>query len=385
MITIGGEEFPDRDALRARLTTMTQMYMGVMHPVSDEDFAFLLALLARFPWSHGKFREGVVSAFVDRSIVFIDGKGEKKPISIENYLNPAPASTFFVRALRFFCFSCRKQMDRIDSHAFALSGRLKELRYECFACRPAAIKDKDTGRGASQSKKKVGVAIPTTIGTMEFKTKTDAADYVSELLQRYSPGQQLVGADAELILSLVRRHPNYFEKSEGGVAGIVVVPDRFGSQCFAIERSDGSLASFSYHSCLTPPSPKMKAALAARCEVSAQILAVRAERIGARKTVRCEVSGSDIMAKHAHVAHIAPDTLDVLLTGFCTQARVSPDHIEVEALPDPPGFSRFTDRALAADWVAYHQKHAKLRVVHAFISLSQPHTRGRLPWYSRRH
>ena len=83
--------------------------------------------------------------------------------------------------------------------------------------------------------------------------------------------------------------------------------------------------------------------------------------------------------------YIAPDTLDVLLTGFCTQARVSPDNIEVEALPDPPGFSRFTDRALAADWVAYHQKHAKLRVVHAFISLSQPHTRGRLPWYSRRY
>lgn len=59
------------------------------------------------------------------------------------------------------------------------------------------------------------------------------------------------------------------------------------------------------------------------------------------------------------------------------------EEIATETLPDPPGFARFLDRTLADRWAAYHAQQAKLRLVHAFINLSQPRKPGNRPWYER--
>lgn len=94
-------------------------------------------------------------------------------------------------------------------------------------------------------------AKPVVLATRTFAKQGDAKEFFSAMLQRYIPGEQVVGEDEELLATLFQRHPDYAEKCGSGIKSFEVMPADYGTQCFCVIRLDGSREGFSYHTCIS--------------------------------------------------------------------------------------------------------------------------------------
>ncbi len=92
---------------------------------------------------------------------------------------------------------------------------------------------------------------PVLLPTIEFQNQSLAHEYFKKMLNRYVPGEDVTKLDAEHLLSLFKRHPDYDNKVGCGIRNFAVMPGDYGSQCFCIIRMDGSREEFSYLRCVT--------------------------------------------------------------------------------------------------------------------------------------
>ena len=94
------------------------------------------------------------------------------------------------------------------------------------------------------------MAINVTIGTTEFKTKTQATKYFTDMLARYANGEDVTGEDLNDLYSLLEKHPRAGEKIGTGIKRIFADWIRDGSRCFWVERLDGTKEDFSIRKCI---------------------------------------------------------------------------------------------------------------------------------------
>lgn len=87
-------------------------------------------------------------------------------------------------------------------------------------------------------------------GTKEFRTKTQAREYFSSMLARYSRGEDVIGEDFDDLLSLLEKHPRSKEKIGSGIKRIFRDKTKHGASCFWIERNDGTKDDFSFNICI---------------------------------------------------------------------------------------------------------------------------------------
>lgn len=92
---------------------------------------------------------------------------------------------------------------------------------------------------------------PVSFGDLHFTKKGDARDFLKAMLHRYRPGDRVNDADAAVLLEVLKRHPENSEKLGSGFQQFEVHrATEFGTKCFWIKRTDGSLEDFSYFSCI---------------------------------------------------------------------------------------------------------------------------------------
>ncbi|MGN8094149.1 DCL family protein [Methylobacterium sp. 22177] len=72
------------------------------------------------------------------------------------------------------------------------------------------------------------------------------------MLNRYQPGDRVSDEDGAELADLIKRHPEYAEKSGVGVDHFEVQSADYGTQCFRVVRSDGTWERFSYLTCISP-------------------------------------------------------------------------------------------------------------------------------------
>ncbi len=87
------------------------------------------------------------------------------------------------------------------------------------------------------------------IGTEEFPTQGAALEFFRKMRALYQRGERVQSHHGEILMDLLRRHPNYEEKVGAGIDYFIATLARgHGTPCFAVVRIDGSKEDFSYHS-----------------------------------------------------------------------------------------------------------------------------------------
>lgn len=92
---------------------------------------------------------------------------------------------------------------------------------------------------------------PVVMNCISFDKQGDALVFFQRILQKYVPGEQLSGDDAQYVNELFKRHPDYLIKVGPGVMRFEVMPEQYGSQCFCAVLIDGTKVGFSYKKCIT--------------------------------------------------------------------------------------------------------------------------------------
>lgn len=83
-----------------------------------------------------------------------------------------------------------------------------------------------------------------------FPRKSDALLFLKTMLNNYRPGDTVSDEDKAFLLEAIKRHPDSAKKIGSGIKSFEVRSADFGTQCFWILRTDGSIERFSYKSCV---------------------------------------------------------------------------------------------------------------------------------------
>jgi hypothetical protein len=94
-------------------------------------------------------------------------------------------------------------------------------------------------------------AISIEIGSIKFRSLTQAVEHFSEMLNRYEIGEIVTADDTADLMALFEMHPRYNEKiGNSEVVGFDVNKATKGTKCFNARLSDGKRVHFSYKRCL---------------------------------------------------------------------------------------------------------------------------------------
>lgn len=212
------------------------------------------------------------------------------------------------------------------------------------------------------------------LGFGEFTSKSAAKEHFKCMLNRYNAGQTVNGSDAVELEFLLGSHPEASDKIGSGVVEFRVRSAAYGTKCFEVVRTDGSMTDFSYAACIDGrASPQQEALRALREEVQDDIMQAKREHFAhhadAEGRVLCPVSGRRISIDEAHADHAPPHPFAVLAKLFLGARGIVADRGTVVPSTDNQYVPRLADRALADDWRKFHHKHAVIRVVAAAVNL----------------
>ena len=153
----------------------------------------------------------------------------------------------------------------------------------------------------------------------------------------------------------------------GGVADIVVrkIEYRPGiiQKCFWIIHPDGGATDFSYRNCFGMQARDGGVAEAARTAVWPGIVAYKRQRFGNSDAIPCDETGALVSFADADVDHDAPWPFSRILREFFT-GRPKPQ------LRDEQVRMVFACPDLAAEFIAFHDERARLRIVERKVNIS---------------
>ena len=216
---------------------------------------------------------------------------------------------------------------------------------------------------------------PYIFGNRRFATKSEAESAIREVLYRYEAGNELVGADEELIAAVLIQHPHARDKIGAGVQRIRVrLVNEWGKKgrCFEIVRIDGSVTDFSFQKALHPASKRQLFKEACRDLISKEIMDFRHRAFdtsGEDGRIDCPVTGDRISRmEESHVDHDPP--FDELVEALIQSEGIDIESVILSGSEDGELRKSFQDQELAQKWRAYHRTHARLRVVSKRANLS---------------
>ncbi|WP_208347478.1 DCL family protein [Pseudaestuariivita rosea] len=93
-------------------------------------------------------------------------------------------------------------------------------------------------------------AKPIDIGPLHFERKGDAIKFLQNILYTYELGDRVTAEHAKILTDLISMHPEASEKIGSGIMGFSVRSGDFGTQCFWVNRTDGTSDKFSFRTCL---------------------------------------------------------------------------------------------------------------------------------------
>lgn len=92
-------------------------------------------------------------------------------------------------------------------------------------------------------------AKPVQIGDLHFERKVDATEFFKQMLYRYDIGDRVSAKDSQILSTLLLMHPEASEKVGAGIESFSVRSGDYGTQCFWVNRIDGSSEKFSFRAC----------------------------------------------------------------------------------------------------------------------------------------
>jgi len=217
---------------------------------------------------------------------------------------------------------------------------------------------------------------PIIVGNKEFKFQKDALAFFKEMLNSYRVNKTIEGEDHDLLLSVLERHPEADQKIGVGVNRFYKAPTEMGTNCFWVERTDGSKTDFSYITAVKAKGKSLYQEFAEACRN-----AVREDLINTKKEffkqhgdengkVECEVSGNKFAIYESHLDHKKPLTFQVLVNTFIAANNISISKEMLSTAQDAQFETEFIDQSIKNKFKEYHHKMAQLRILNPKINLS---------------
>ncbi|MGN7870027.1 DCL family protein [Paracoccus sp. 22332] len=91
---------------------------------------------------------------------------------------------------------------------------------------------------------------PVIIAGIEFESKGDAKLFFKKMLHEYDVSEQVSLEHEAILRAAVLRHPEAKERIGSGVESFSVRSGGYGTQCFSINRTDGTVENFSIYKCI---------------------------------------------------------------------------------------------------------------------------------------
>lgn len=210
------------------------------------------------------------------------------------------------------------------------------------------------------------------INGRQFNSKKSIIEHVREnIYRKYSDYELLIDEHLYFMLGLLRYHPWSDQKIGVGVQSMWVQPnENYATKCFWLERIDGTKTDFSFHQCVSLPSPLRDFKAACRRAIAPSIINLKQKYFSGINECSCPLLGITMTMSTSHVDHMSPNTFEKILNDFIKEFN-----IDVEAVPlvehnDGKIGNCFDDVNFEKEWVDFHDRRAKLRVISIKANLS---------------
>lgn len=210
----------------------------------------------------------------------------------------------------------------------------------------------------------------------EFTSKKDAKSYCKNLLGKYRNNQTIQEDDAQFLQSLLERHPDAAQKIGCGVKRFFRAGTGMGTDCFWLERTDGSRTDFSYIACADAKSKSLYQRFAEACRQSVQPQLDKAKEehfakyADADGKVECEVTGEMVGKNESHLDHKKPMTFQVIVMTFVEANKLGINADMLTPSRDAQFVTTFVNEDIRHGFEEYHRRVAKLRIVKNSANLS---------------
>jgi hypothetical protein len=206
----------------------------------------------------------------------------------------------------------------------------------------------------------------------EFATKEEAKKFFRAMLARYRNGQTINPEDSLLLRGLLERHPDAHQKIGGGIRRFFRDHTDKGTDCFWLEREDGSdPTEFSFITCVNAKGKSLYQEFAEACREAVQPQLNEAKKKHFREfgdadgKVPCEVTGKRVAHYESHLDHKPPMTFQVVVETFVAANKIEISGEMLSAPADAQFATTFVDGDLKHQFVEYHSSvtRDRLRIV----------------------
>jgi hypothetical protein len=197
------------------------------------------------------------------------------------------------------------------------------------------------------------------------------------MLGRYRNGDTINEQDFQFLLNLLQRHPEARDKIGCGVKRFFkarVISK--GTDCFWLEREDGTSTDFSFKSCVAGKGKSLDQEFAEACREAVQPELDAAKKAhfqqhgNADGKVPCEVSGELVAIYESHLDHKKPMTFEVIVKTFIAANKLTITRGMLSIPTDAQYVTIFVDEEIRRRFIDYHRSVCALRIVAAKANLS---------------
>jgi hypothetical protein len=189
------------------------------------------------------------------------------------------------------------------------------------------------------------------------------------MLRQYRSDQEIGEQDSPLLRALLERHPEAHQKIGIGIKRFFRAAAIYGTDCFWLERDDGTRTDFSYQSCVDAKGKSLYQEFAEACKeaVQPELTAAKkkhfAQHGNADGVVRCEITGELIAYSEAHLDHKKPLTFQVIVISFVTANNIEITPGILSRPSDAQFATTFLDKGIEESFRAFHRRIASLRII----------------------
>jgi len=216
-----------------------------------------------------------------------------------------------------------------------------------------------------------------TIGNHTFKKKSDAQDFVKNLLHsvKLERGEtkDLTEEQSAFMCDLLSMHPRLKDKIPDYPLSLekIIIRHNYGELhnqfCYVLHGKQPE--PFSYIKCLgSATNYHINDVLEVlRMAIRPQIYEYKDSQVNDGKAV-CALSGIEFDEEQLHVDHFYP--FRKLVDDFLKSRNLTFFDIEIDHHDNGDGYSTIKDKALLDDFLDYHRKNAKLSLIHKKINIA---------------
>ena len=191
-------------------------------------------------------------------------------------------------------------------------------------------------------------------------TKVKIKKIIQTILNNSNLNEWLNEEEHEIILELLKNHPNYNTKKGNGIKGFKIQYNHYKKRGFYLYRIDGTFTDFSYLQCLNPQTLLFKIKKACRNSIQEYIISFKIRSFQNSNSVKCEISGKELTFNTCEVDHYNP-TFKEIFEEWISNKKIT--YGDINNSQDNNELTSFTNKELNQSFKEFHNKVANLRIL----------------------